>query len=160
MSQKDTFTVNGLYYDGTSIDFLGPGSDSLGRMARELQDVSMDVGMDGVQDVYGTGSESQGSNMGRAKVTNPSMTWTVEAWNQIITSEPFRSKGLAIPEFNFTLQLKAKADVPIIKIECSASRYLGWGLQQWTNNSNLLLIKVPMFVRRAKWNGVSLTGVR
>lgn len=155
----ENFTYNGIYFDGSSIDFIAPDF-IFPRVQRELQDISMDVAMDGVQDIYGTGTESQGSNMGRAKVSNPSMTWTVEAWNQIMASPKVLARGLAKIEFGYALQLKPKADVPLIKIECFQARFLGWGLQSWTNTSGLLLIKVPMFVRRALWNGASLTGVR
>jgi hypothetical protein len=155
---KDTFTANGIYYDGTSIDFIAPQPFNFDRAARELQDVSMDVAMDGVTDVFGTGTDSQGSNMGRAKVSSPSMTFTVEAWDALIQSPAFKQKGLAKVLFDFTLLLKAKEDSPQIRIECKGCRFLGFGLQSWSNSSNLLLIKVPMFVRKALWNGVSLTG--
>ena len=158
MSAKDTFTVNGTYFDGTSIELIAPQLFFFERCARELQDVSMDVSMDGVQDVYGTSANSLGSNLGRAKVSNPSMTFTVEAWNEMMTSPSFKTKGLTRVVFDYKLRLKAKIDAPEIIIECKGARFTGWGLQQWTNNSNLLLIKVPMFVRGALWNGVSLTG--
>lgn len=152
----ETFTYNGIYYDGTSIDFIAPPWLNFERVVRELQDVSMDVALDGVQDVYGTGSKSRGRNRGRAKVTNPSMTWTVEAWKQIVKAYKNAGKKIGAEEFNFTLRLKPKADIEQVELECKGSSFLGWGLQQWTNNSNLLLIKVPMFITEALFDGVEL----
>lgn len=155
-SPKDTFTVNGIYYDSTSFEFAATGF-KFDRVAREIQDISLEPTMDGVTDVMGTQSGSLGSNLGRAKVNNPSMTLTVEAFNELIASSQFQGAlGFTQVEFDFTLLLKPKAGAPQIVITCEGARFLGWGTQSWSNTSNLLQVKVPMFVRRALWNGVPL----
>lgn len=155
MSNKDTFTVNGIYYDSTSFEIDIPGL-SYQRAAREIQDISLEPTMDGVTDVMGTQSESLGSNLGRAKVNNPSMTLTVEAFDDIINSDVFKRVGFTQYLFNFSLLLKPAPGAKQIVIQCEGARFTGWGTQSWSNTSNLLQVKVPMFVRRALWNRVPL----
>lgn len=147
-------TFNGLHFDGTSLYMRVPGISNE-RLARDIQDISLDVAMDGVQDVYGTSPKSRGSNQGRVKVNSPSMTIRTETWNDIVLSPAIKARGIAKYIFDFTLQLKT-IGLPVINIECKIVRYLGWALQNANNNSNLVSIKVPMHVTDVLWNGVPL----
>lgn len=147
-------TFNGLHFDGTSLYTRIPGLKHE-RLARDVQDVSLDIAMDGVQDVYGTSPKSRGSNQGRSKVNSPSMTMRVEAWDDIVLSPKIKAVGITKYIFDYTLQLKTTG-LPVINIECKGCRFLGWSLQQATNNSNLVTVKAGMFVQDVLWNGVPL----
>lgn len=147
-------TFNGLHFDGTSIYAKLPGLNHT-RLARDVQDVSLDIAMDGVQDVYGTSPKSRGSNQGRVKVNGPSMTMRAEAWDDIVKSPAIKQVGITRYIFDYTLQLKT-IGLPVINIEAKGCRFLGWSLQQATNNSNLITVKAAMFVQDVLWNGVPL----
>lgn len=151
---SDTFTFNGFHFDGTSIYFKAPGLNHQ-RAARDLQDVSLDIAMDGVQDVYGTSPKSRGSNLGRVKVNSPSMTFRLEAWDDLVKSPAIKQVGITRYIFDFTIQLKTLG-FPPINIECKGARYLGWALQNASNSSNLVTAKSNMFIQDVLWNGVPL----
>lgn len=158
MPRQDGFKVNGLYYDGTSISLLLPAKLQTDRIYRELKSITLDPQVMGVEPMFGTGRDCLGSNGGRVVVHNPSMSMTVEAWNELVPqlSAMAPNGKLSLLQFNFKIFLKAADSTAKIEIDCFGARFLGMPIKGFTSEAKELLVEPPMFIKAATWNGFSL----